>query len=48
MTVESTVELFAFKLKFKLKVAGSSPIEVKMNYEQKGRKGVSNSLVEII
>ena len=45
--IESYNEV-SFKLKFKLKVAGSSPIEVKMNYEQKGRKGVSNSLVEIV
>ena len=45
--IESYNEI-SFKLKFKLKVAGSSPIEVKMNYEQKGRKGVSNSLVEIV
>ncbi len=37
-----------FKLKLQMKVAGASPLEIKMNYEQKGRKGVTNSLLEII
>ena len=37
-----------FQLKFQMKVAGTSPLEIKMNYEQKGRKGVANSLLEII
>ena len=38
----------AFQLKFQIKVAAASPLEIKMNYEQKGRKGVANSLLEII
>jgi len=38
----------AFKLKFQMKVAGASPVEIKMSYEQKGREGVANSLLEII
>lgn len=38
----------AFQLKFQIKVAATSPLEIKMNYEQKGRKGVANSLLEII
>ena len=38
----------AFQLKFQIKVASTSPLEIKMNYEQKGRKGVANSLLEII
>ena len=37
-----------FKLKFQVKVAGASPLEIKMDYEQKGRQGVANSLLEII
>ena len=38
----------AFQLKFQIKVASTSPLEIKMNYEQKGRKGVANSLLEFI
>ena len=38
----------AFQLKFQIRVAATSPLEIKMNYEQKGRKGVANSLLEII
>ena len=38
----------AFQVKFQMKVAGASPLEIKMNYEQKGRKSVANSLLEII
>jgi len=37
-----------FKLKFQLKVASATPLEIKMNYEQKGREGSTNSLLEII
>ena len=38
----------SFKLKFQLKIAGASPLEIKMIYEQKGRKGEANSLLEIV
>ena len=45
--IESYNEV-TFLLKFQMKFAGASPLEIKMNYEQKGRKGVANSLLEII
>ena len=45
--IESYNEV-TFRLKFQMKVAGASPLEIKMNYEQKGRKSVANSLLEII
>ncbi|MEC7135047.1 MAG: right-handed parallel beta-helix repeat-containing protein [Candidatus Thermoplasmatota archaeon] len=45
--IESYNEV-SFKLKFKVKTSGASPIEIRMNYEQKGRKGVSSSLIEIV
>ncbi len=45
--IESYNEVY-FKLKFKVKTSGASPIEIRMNYEQKGRKGVSSSLIEIV
>ena len=45
--IESYNEV-AFQLKFQMKVASASPLEIKMNYEQKGRKSVANSLLEII
>ena len=37
-----------FKLKFQIKVAGATPLEIKMDYEQKGRQGIANSLLEIV
>ena len=37
-----------FKLKFQIKVAGATPLEIKMDYEQKGRQGIANSLLEIL
>ena len=37
-----------FQLKFQVKVAASSSLEIKMNYEQKGRESVANSVLEII
>ena len=45
--IESYNEV-TFRLKFQMKVAGGSALEIKMNYEQKGRKSVANSLLEII
>ena len=45
--VESYNEV-TFKLKMKMKVANATPLEIKMNYEQKGRKGVATSLLEIV
>ncbi|MEC8076424.1 MAG: hypothetical protein VX118_00195, partial [Candidatus Thermoplasmatota archaeon] len=45
--IESYNEV-SFRLKFKVKTSGASPIEIRMNYEQKGRKGVSSSLIEIV
>ncbi|MDG1545436.1 MAG: hypothetical protein P8R32_04225, partial [Candidatus Poseidoniia archaeon] len=37
-----------FTLKFKIKTAVATPLEIKINYEQKGREGITNSLLEII
>ncbi len=37
-----------FKLKFQIKASGATPLEIKMFYEQKGRKGSTNSTLEII
>ena len=37
-----------FKLKFQIKVAGATPLEIKMDYQQKGRQGIANSLLEIL
>ena len=45
--IESYNEV-TFRLKFQMKVAGGSALEIKMNYEQKGRKSVANSLLEIV
>ena len=45
--VESYNEV-TFKLKMKMKVPNATPLEIKMNYEQKGRKGVASSLLEIV
>ena len=45
--VESYNEV-TFKLKMKMKIANATPLEIKMNYEQKGRKGVASSLLEIV
>ena len=45
--IESYNEV-AFILKFRTKAAGTSPLDIKMNYEQKGREGVANTLLEIV
>jgi len=45
--VESYNEV-TFSLKLQMKVAGSSPLEIKMHYQQKGREGVTSSLLEIV
>ena len=45
--VESYNEV-TFSLKLQMKVTGSTPLEIKLNYQQKGREGVTSSLLEIV